>query len=97
MRKLPLPIREFKFYKQYGKNWRADLTWKTYKIIVECDGGIHIPGGGRHQRPQGYEDDCVKLNHAMRMGYQVYRFTKDMITRGEAINFLETIIGVDNE
>ena len=91
MLKLPLPIREFKFYEQYGRKWRADIAWPELKILVECDGGNWK--NGRHVRPKGFEKDCIKINHATMAGYQVYRFTKDMILRAEAINFIEKILG----
>jgi len=72
------------------KNWRADFV--IGKLLVECDGGLYLSGGGRHQRGTGYEDDLDKYHHAMRIGYTVYRCGSKLIKSGEAVQFITEYI-----
>jgi len=88
---LPEPVREYKFAAPVGRKFRADFCWIDEKIIAECEGGQWITG--RHQRGQGFEDDMIKYNTATLMGYRVFRFTKNLIENGTAIDTLEKAFG----
>lgn len=83
-RNLPLPEQEYKFH--HRRKWRFDFAWPKLKIAIEAEGGQWTQG--RHQRGQGFADDCEKYNHAAALGWFVYRFTTDQINNGEALAFL---------
>jgi very-short-patch-repair endonuclease len=78
---LPTPEREVKF--ALPRQFRADFLFREAKLIVEVDGGTRA--NGRHNRHEGYERDCQKLNLATKLGYRVLRYTTEMVTSGEAI------------
>jgi len=87
---LPIPKREYCFAKSIGRRWRFDFAYPNLKIGIECEGGIY--SGGRHVRGKGFENDCIKYNHAAMMGWTVLRFTKGMIESGQAIEFIKKIV-----
>lgn len=69
-----------------GRKWRADFVWRAAKVIVEIDGifrtGKDRKGksyAGRHLTPKGFNDDCYKLNAAVRAGYIPFRVTTTML------------------
>lgn len=82
---LPTPERELRFHDE--RAWRFDLSWPAAMLAVEIDGGIWTKG--RHTRPQGYEDDCRKLNEAAVMGWTVLRVTGGMVRSKEALACVE--------
>jgi very-short-patch-repair endonuclease len=77
------------------RRYRFDLAWpqESVKLAVEVDGGTWIPGGGRHNRPQGFENDIRKLNLGVMLGWRILRYTPAMIESGEARAELEKILG----
>lgn len=80
---LPPPVAEHQFHPT--RKWRFDWAWIDEKIGVEIDGGMWKQGGGRHQRGDGYADDCVKLNEAVLLGWRVLRFTTEQVAGGYAL------------
>lgn len=80
---------------QYGlhnpeRKWRFDFAFPDKKIFVEVEGGTWV--NGRHNRGKGYEEDCRKYNDAAIAGYQVLRFTTDMVNSMEAIATIERVL-----
>lgn len=68
---------EVKFHPQ--RRWRFDFATETKNLVaIEIEGGVWQMG--RHQRPQGFINDCTKYNHAILCGYRVFRLTPCMIT-----------------
>ena len=69
-------VREHQFCK---RKWRIDLSWPKLKIplAVECDGGRHCAGGGKHNTNADY-DKINELNH---LGWKVLRFNSDQIRK----------------
>lgn len=82
---LPEPVREHKFHPT--RRWRFDMAFPAYMLAVEVEGGKWTQG--RHQRPQGFEDDCVKYAEAVLLGWRVIRVTGDMIDDGRALQYIE--------
>ncbi len=68
---LPPPIREHRFHAT--RRWRFDLAWPGAKMAVEIEG--LTPGGGRHQRLDGYRRDCEKYRAAVLDGWALLRYT----------------------
>jgi very-short-patch-repair endonuclease len=86
MKKIPLE-REYKFHPD--RRWRFDFAWRDIDVAIEVEGGTWQHG--RHNRPQGYENDAEKYNEATRLGWRVYRFTGDMVRDGRALAFLKKV------
>lgn len=87
---LPTPTREHRFAP--GRMWRFDLAYPSLKVGIECEGGTW--SGGRHTRPEGYENDCDKYDNAAVLGWLVLRFTKGMIADERALVFVERALRV---
>lgn len=84
------PEREYIFHP--NRNWRFDFAWPEFKRAVEIDGGVGT--GGRHTRRAGYAEDLVKLNEALRLKWEVYRFTTWMVEDGTAIQYMKGIFHI---
>ena len=84
---LPDPVTEHRFHDT--RKWRFDFAWPDSKIALEAEGGTWT--GGAHTRGKHFASDCEKYNTATLMGWQVYRFTTDMINDGRAFNLLEQL------
>lgn len=82
--------REYRFDPE--RKFAADLAYPGHKILIEVEGGTRIPGGGRHNRADGFETDCQKYNRAQALGYKVLRYTVDMIARREPEKDLAIIL-----
>lgn len=92
---LPLPVEEYRF--DDSRKWRFDYAWVERGIALEIEGGTRsVPGGGRHQRHKGYQNDCRKYNRATLSGWKVLRFTSEMIASGEALKVLESVFKGEN-
>jgi len=76
--------RQFRFHPT--RRWLLDFAWPQYKVAVEVEGGTWI--GGRHTRPKGYAADCEKYNEATLQGWSVYRFTRDSVLDGRAVEVI---------
>jgi len=48
----PPLVPEFRFNPQ--RRWRADFAHIESRTLIEIEGGLHIFGGGRHNRPAGF-------------------------------------------
>lgn len=86
---LPEPEREYVFAPP--RRWRFDLAWPQYLLACEVEGGLYIRG--RHQRPAGYEDDCIKYSEAALRGWCVLRVTAAMVEDGRALHLIERAFG----
>lgn len=69
------PIREYRFAPP--RRFKFDLAWPVQKVACELEGGIW--SGGRHTRGKGFETDCAKYNLAILNGWQVLRYTSNML------------------
>lgn len=72
------------------RKWRFDFAWPNLKIAAEVEGGAWSQG--RHTRGAGFVGDCEKYNAALLAGWQVLRFTGDMILSGAAVEQIEQLI-----
>lgn len=69
----PEPIYDKRFHPT--RMWRFDFQWPAYRVAVEIDGGQWMEGGGCHQQPVRFAQDCEKLNAAVLLGWRVLRYT----------------------
>lgn len=84
---LPEPSEEHLFHPP--RKWRFDYAYPSAKIAIEVEGGLHVPGGGRHNRAQGFQKDIDKYNRATLLGWRVFRVTYKMIREGSALTLIE--------
>lgn len=90
---LPAPEREFRFHPK--RRWLFDFSWPELMLAVEVEGGTGI--NGRHVRPAGFREDCIKYASATLLGWRVIRGDSRMVTNGMLAAFAEqAITGVDN-
>ncbi len=87
---LPEPVREFRFC---DRRWRFDFAWVELRIAVEVQGGQYLRG--RHNRPEGYRNDCEKIDQALLMDWDVYLVTPDMINDESALGIVKKALGFD--
>ena len=83
--KLPPPRRQFLFHSD--REWAFDFAWPDQRLAVEVDGAVYSQG--RHTRGQGFEEDLVKLNEALLLGWTVPRFSGGQVKSGYAIDTLQ--------
>jgi hypothetical protein len=72
-----------------GRAWRFDYAVPSKMLALEIEGGTYVPGGGRHQRRRGFQEDIHKYAMAVAQGWAVFRFTPQDIRDGTALEFLE--------
>ena len=82
---LPEPVQQFRFHPT--RRWRADFCFPDAMLLVEVDGATWARG--RHTRGRGYEGDAEKGNAAQLLGWRVFRFTRNQIESGYAVNTIE--------
>ena len=71
-------IPEYRFHTV--REWRADYAHPSARVTIEIEGGTRNRNKpGRHNRHDGYRDDCIKYNAATLEGWCVFRFTSDML------------------
>lgn len=80
--------RQYRFHPE--RRWLFDFAWPKHMVAVEVEGGTWV--GGRHTRPQGYASDCEKYNEATRLGWSVYRFTREHIVNGQAASYIQEVL-----
>ncbi|MCX8494908.1 MAG: hypothetical protein ORN51_01840 [Akkermansiaceae bacterium] len=78
--------REVQFHT--SRRWRADFAHIESRTLIEIEGGIFIPGGGRHNRGSGYAKDAEKYLEAVLAGWTVIRLTVHQLE----IDFIERIV-----
>lgn len=85
---IPAPVAEFRFHPT--RKWRLDYCWPAEKLGLECNGGVWIQG--RHNRGQGFIDDCEKLNAAAILGWRILQYTPQQLS--QAVTDVKRILGV---
>lgn len=85
----PELVEEYEFYS--NRDWEIDFVHIPSFVAIEIEGGTWLPGGGRHNRAQGYSNDCQKYNRVILLGWKLFRFTSDMLTNDPA-GHLEPVI-----
>jgi very-short-patch-repair endonuclease len=76
------------------RKWRADFAFLAERIIIEVEGGGWVEG--RHTRPLGFEDDCVRQNWAVNHGWRYLRVTPKMVEDGRALATIEAALAKGN-
>jgi very-short-patch-repair endonuclease len=84
----PALEREVRFHPE--RKWRADFGHLESRTLIEIEGGIFIPGGGRHSRGLGYAKDAEKYLEAVLAGWTVIRLTEKQLD----LDFIERIVAL---
>jgi very-short-patch-repair endonuclease len=94
---LPPFTRQAQFAKKkFGRKWAADFCWGQYSLLVEIDGLVpHAIGKGRHQTIEGMQEDMIKGNAAVELGYFVLHFSQNMVKSGEAIEVTMRVLALE--
>ncbi len=82
--------REYRFHPR--RRWRFDFAWPAHRFAVEVEGITHE--GGRHQRVDGFNKDLEKYEAALLDGWKVYRCSRVMIEKGQALNTITQFVPV---
>ena len=82
--------REYKFH--VTRKWRFDYAFPKLKIAFEYEGQAYQGGKSRHTTITGFKNDCEKYNEAVIAGWQVLRFTAEMIRSGMAYRQIEEVL-----
>lgn len=94
--KLPEVVPQYRFaqskYPGHTRRvWIADFAFLELGVMVEIDGGLHIPGMG-HSRATAIERSMVKQNDAALLGFHTLRFTPAQVKSGAAIGFTQKVL-----
>ena len=85
---LPTPERQCRFVP--NRRFAADFAWRAHGLIVEVQGGGW--GNGRHHRATGYAADCLRMGHALALGWRVLYVTTDQVASGEALQMVQSAL-----
>jgi len=71
--------------------WRFDVAWPALKVAVEIEGGT-VRMRGRHVRPEGFREDCIKYSEAALHGWLVLRGDSVMVKNGSLLALAERAV-----
>lgn len=72
------------------RDWRFDFAFPQIRLAVEVEGGAGCYG--RHQRPEGFHNDLIKYQEALKLGWIVYRVDAKMVRTGVAVNTIQLLV-----
>ena len=87
--------REVRFHT--SRRWRADFAHMGSRTLIEIEGGIFIPGGGRHNRGSGYAKDAEKYLEAVLAGWTVIRLTAKQLEIGLMERIVALVLREDSQ
>lgn len=88
--RLPAPVREYQIARD--RQYRFDLAWPAYGLLVECQGGTWTKQRTGHSTGTGIERDAAKLNYAVCKGWRVLHITTSAIEGGAALAWIRQAI-----
>jgi hypothetical protein len=59
-------------------------------LVVEINGGLWLGARGGHTSGKGHENDCLKHNTAVILGWVIFNFTPEMVKDGRALKWALT-------
>lgn len=87
---LPDPEMEYRFHT--SRKWRFDFAFLPYRVALEVEGGIFVPGGGGHNRPMHFVKDVEKYNAAASLGWRVVRVQPKHLCMAETVQLIFAVI-----
>lgn len=88
---LPRPVRELRFAKSIGRQWRWDLAWPDQMLACEVQGGGWT--NGRHGTGVGLEADAEKLSNGTLLGWRILLATGAQVKSGQAVRWIWDALG----
>lgn len=91
-------VKEWRFAKGLGRQWRFDWAVPTYMLAIEIEGLVmrRLAGQlvvmGRHASPAGIKDDMEKYNAAVLLGWYVLRFEQHDVKPRRAIDMTLNVL-----
>lgn len=73
------------------QDWRADFALPELKLLIEVEGGAWL-SKSRHTTGAGFSADLAKYDSAMRLGFNVYRVSPEMVKQGRAIDTIKQLV-----
>lgn len=77
---------EYRFHPT--RMWRLDVAFPVERIGVEIEGLGPRGTAGRHQRADGFADDCVKYAELCCLGWRLIRCTPKQVRSGIALQWI---------
>ena len=77
-----------------GRRYQYDFVIPETNIAIELQGGTWSKNKMGHNSGSGIRRDCEKSNLAQQHGYRLFKFTSDMVRKGEAVLFLRQVLNV---
>lgn len=87
------PVAQYRLPGKRRHLW--DFAWPERHLLVDVQGGGWVRG--RHHRPAGYREDCVKANIATLAGWRVLRVDTSMVEDGSALATLRQALQESEE
>ena len=85
-RGLPPVESEYRFHPV--RKWRFDYAFPEQKVAVECEGGVWMRGGGRHNRGKGMVGDMQKYSEAAALGWRIIRATPQDLNSAQTMDWI---------
>lgn len=73
------------------RKWRFDFAFEN-QVALEVQGGLFIPGGGRHNRGAALLKEHEKLNSAAKLGWRVLYCTPQNLCMQETVDLVKGAI-----
>lgn len=86
---MPSPTRNYRFHPT--RKFEIDWAWPEFKIGVEIQGGIFMPGGA-HSLPTNILRDMTKQNLLLDFGWRVWHYTPSEVIKGIAIQHIDAVL-----
>lgn len=78
--------REFQFHPT--RKWRVDVALPAHHIAIEVEGLGKGGKAGRHQRADGFAEDCVKYAELVLAGWRLFRVTTRQVRNDHALQWV---------
>lgn len=72
-------------------DWRADFALPEFKLLLEVEGGAWM-AKSRHTSGVGFAQDLEKYDSAMKLGWNIYRCSPEMVKAGRAIDTIKQLV-----
>jgi len=83
-------VREYQFHDT--RKWRIDVAFPANLLAIECEGFSRGGTAGRHQRPQGFMQDCEKYAALAIAGWRLIRAERTQINDYTCLGWVQAYI-----
>ena len=99
---LPAPVAEWRFDRPglrgetKQRRWKFDYAWPGVcggGVALEVQGGLFLPGGGRHSRGAALREEHAKLNEAAAQAWRIVFCTPEKLDSAPTLDLLRRCLG----